>query len=213
MKRYGLIAILCSMAMLSGCGLLHKAKNADEIGAETSMAMETEMETEPELETSTEDTDYSASNFIYAHDYNLKQQENQDVQNLKRDDTGSVSKNGYRLVETERDSLPASAVIGADSVLYTVAETTEDAGTDTGTTTGKETKQETTAAPQIIYVERTTAAAETTKAAQKETKSAGEKGTNIPGESETHEVVPYAVQNEFADGKQMLIQDLPTEQK
>ena len=54
---------------------------------------------------------------------------------------------------------------------------------------------------------------ETTKAAPKETKPAGEKGTNIPGESETHEVVPYAVQNEFADGKQMLIQDLPTEQK
>lgn len=215
------------MSSLSGCGLFHKSKTADDLVAESSFDetdvdesdFDDEDETEPELETSTEDedSDDSASDFIFAHSYNLQQDENRNNQSekLSRDNEGYTTKNGYRLIEEERDPMPDSAIVGADSVLYTLAETTDDAGNyETSTVeTIKETEAPTTAAPQIIYVDRTETTAATKETVQETTKAAGEKGSNIPGESETHEVVPYAVQNEFADGKQILIQDLPTDQK
>jgi hypothetical protein len=170
----------------------------------------------------------SGSAADYYHNYIAKDAATNVKTGVKTDSEGNMHLNGYVLRNVERESLPESAIVGAPSInIYqdvTKESETDSANENTENTSDTTVQEKDTFTSETVARPRETVAetkapvpvqkpVETTAAPKpQETKPKDEETakTALPGESETHEVVPYAVQNSFSSTD--LIQDMPSEQ-
>lgn len=214
---------------LSGCALMNKASNASDTAGgmlsgsssvqesidETESAEDTEGEvtdqTDAVSETYSEDTASEEPRF----DYNDSSFEAENFTpdgevSILEDGTTTIAKDGYRLIKYERDELPDTAVIGAESInIYqtftdeTEPETVESSDENEDIPSSQNERVIGHSGADKASLQKTSPSVpvpETTAVPRI-------KETSAPVES--HEVIPDAVSSEFTDTA--LIDDLPSE--